>query len=847
VSVDNPHGRHRRPNDRNGDPGQPGSRLREPPRQPDNRHERPQWPDSRYGDGEQPWHPGNGYEEQQQRPDDKYKQPQRPSLRRFYREPAETVLDMLPRRFYREPAETVLDMLPGRAGWKIFRSYGPFLVLLPALVAYDRLWFAQLLLVLLLLVFPGVLLLRTLRVSGEAVAASPVYVPAASLAVLTASGLAVDLIGPLVRVHEPLRAIPLICGLELTCVALTFVATRSPADAAVPWRRLNYPLRGAWPLIIPLIAAVGALRLNNGHSSAVAVLAVCLSVAAFAWALIRAHRMGTAQLITTVYAVSLALMWGYSLRGTLVYGFDISTEYGILHQTVLSGVWHSSHPGDAYGALPSVTVLPAELHFLTGISDLMILKLVYPAITALFPVGIFSFSRRFLRPRWGFAAAAFVVMQSAFGQELPALARQEIALIFFIAMIAAMFDSTLGRRPRWTLTAMFGVGMAISHYSTAYFAIGMLAMLLLVEWLVSLRRDVPRLVGAFAVALIAATVSAALWYGPITKSSSNLSQFISSAKEAGPELFSGGSSLLTGASTDTPMSAAAYQSTVSTYYKQYRAFVVPFPDASEPQYALKAASSPPTPAERVPAVHSLINLGDLVLTELADLVAACAAIYIALRRKTPPAVRLIFLFGIGTLLELGILRASPTLSGSYNQPRALIQGFTVLGIPLMWPLQHFSTRLRRHGKMVITVGVLALGAFFIDNSGLMGSLLGGGTATNFANSGEDYERYFVTAQELAAAQWLSLQIRNEQLVYADSYGELRLAAVGVKYEGLLNDITPATLNQSAWIYATTANVADGHARVYFNNKEVTYEFPEGFLNSHYGVMYSDGSSEVFGE
>jgi uncharacterized membrane protein len=817
VNVDNRGGRHRRSKKGYGDPRQPADSYGKPP---------PPHPSN----GPPP-HPGNGYGGQPWRLDERYEHPQRPG----------------PWRFYREPAETVLDLFSGRAGWKVFRSYGPFLILLPALVACDRLWVAQLLLVLLLLVFPGVLLLRALRVPGEAVVASPVYVPAASLAVLTASGLAVDLIGLLVRIHEPLRPVPLICGLELTCVVLTFAATRSPADAAIPWRRLNYRLWQAWSLIIPLIAAAGALRLNNGHGSAVAVLAACLSVVAFAWALLRAHRMGTASLIAIVYAVSLALMWGYSLRGTLVYGFDISTEYGILHQTVLSGVWHLAHPGDAYGALPSVTVLPAELHFLTGISDLMILKLVYPAIMALFPVGIFSFSSRFLRPRWGFAAAAFVVMQGAFGQEMPALARQEIALVFFIAMIAAMFDNALGRRSQWTLTAVFGVGMAVSHYSTVYFAIGMLALLVLLQWLVSIRRDTPRLVGAFAVALIAATASAALWYGPITKSSSNLSQFVSSAREAGPELFSVGSGLLTGTGTDTPMNAATYQSAVSTYYKENRQFVVPFSDASKPEYSLQPAASPPTPAERLPAAHSLIDLGDLALTELADLVAACAAIYIALRRKTPPAVRQVFLFGIGTLLELGILRASPTLAGSYNQPRALIQGFAVLGIPLMWPLQQLCTRLRRYGKAVIAVGVLVLAVFFVNNSGLVGALLGGGTATNFANGGEDYERYFVTAQELAAAQWLSLQIRPEQLVYADSYGELRLTAVGVEYEGLLNDITPATLNQNAWIYASTANVVDGRARVYFENKEVMYAFPFGFLNSHYGVVYTDGSSEVFGE
>jgi uncharacterized membrane protein len=767
---------------------------------------------------------------QPRHPDDTYERPQRQAPRRFYREPAETILDL-----FASPA----------AGWAVFRSYGPFLVVLPALMVADRLWVSQLLLVLLLLVFPGVLLLRALRVPGDRIAAAPVYVPAASLAVLIVSGLAVDIIGSLVGIHQPLRPVPLICGLELFCLALMYAATKSPTDAALRWGRLNFPLRYAWLFILPVLAVAGAQRLNNGRGSATAILAVCLCVVVFIWALVRAHRMGKILLMLVIYTVSLTLMWGYSLRGTLVYGFDISTEYDVAHQTVLAGVWHLSHAGDAYGALPSVTVLPAELHFLTGISDLMILKLVYPLIAALFPVGIFSFSCRFLRDRWAFAAVAFVVTQAAFGQEVPALARQEIALIFFIAMIIAMYDTGLSRRLQWTLTAVFGVGMAISHYSTVYFAIGMLFLLVLMQWLVSLRRHAQRVVGAFAVALIAATASAALWYGPITKSSSNLSQFIASVQEAGPALFESNGGPFGAASTDVSITPAIYQKDIKASYEKTRRFVTPFPDANESKYALAAAQPAPTPSARLAAVNTLLNLGNQALAEIAELIAACAAIYIALRKKTPPAVREVFLFGIGTLLELLIMRVSPTFAQAYNQPRAMIQGFAVLGIPLMWPLQHFAGQFRRFGKTIIAVGVLALVVIFVGNSGLSGALLGGSAATNLADSGEDYQRYYVTAPEVAAAQWLSARVTSGDIVYADSYGELRLSEQNVSDDGLLNDITPATLNQRAWIYATTTNVVDGSARVYFNNDEVAYAFPFGFLDSHYDVVFSDGSSEVF--
>ena len=87
------------------------------------------------------------------------------------------------------------------------------LALIALLTPLHGLWAVQVLLVPLLLIVPGVILLRALRIDGEAVALHPVYVPAASMLVLIGSGLAVDLVGPLVGISEPLRAAPLLVWL----------------------------------------------------------------------------------------------------------------------------------------------------------------------------------------------------------------------------------------------------------------------------------------------------------------------------------------------------------------------------------------------------------------------------------------------------------------------------------------------------------------------------------------------------------------------------------------------------------------------------------------------------------
>ena len=132
------------------------------------------------------------------------------------------------------------------------------IVLVPA----HHLWAAQALLATLALTVPGILLLRALRVPGSTVASFPVYVPCASIVVLYGTGLAVNMTGPVIGIAEPLRPWPMLAGLEVVCLILMAVSANAPPDVAIPWRDLALTGRTALPLVLPVVAAAGAIRLN---------------------------------------------------------------------------------------------------------------------------------------------------------------------------------------------------------------------------------------------------------------------------------------------------------------------------------------------------------------------------------------------------------------------------------------------------------------------------------------------------------------------------------------------------------------------------------------------------------
>jgi hypothetical protein len=216
-----------------------------------------------------------------------------------------------------------------------------------------------------------------------------------------------------------------------------------------------------------------------------------------------------------------------------------------------------------------------------------------------------------------------------------------------------------------------------------------------------------------------------------------------------------------------------------------------------------------------------------------------------LRRGTSVIARQVGLLALVTTLLLTILRLSGTLAVAYGQERAQLQGLMLLAVALCWIVQRRADARPTWQARVLAGAAACLAVVLINTSYLLGAVLGGGTSANLTNSGTAFERFYTTTPEFAAAQWLGKFVLPGQLVYADEYGQLRLDEVTDTQHGLVLDLTPMTLDQNAWIYASRTNVINGRAFALYNNHTATYVFPADFLLGNYDLVYTDGSSEVF--
>jgi hypothetical protein len=370
-----------------------------------------------------------------------------------------------------------------------------------------------------------------------------------------------------------------------------------------------------------------------------------------------------------------------------------------------------------------------------------------------------------------------------------------------------------------------------------------------VQWVSSWFKPVPRVNGAVLLALVASVAGTVFWYGSLTHSTSNVSQFVQAASGQGLDLMPGkGGNLLSSylhGEQGQDLSPTAYQNYVSSYYKTNFPFITPLPDAADPQYALNAPSADPAPPVKLQPVSSGLNLVSLLVQQLANLLAGIGSLILVLRRKQQAIASQIGFLGIAGMVILILTRLSGTIAQEYNPQRAFLQLLAVLGIIIAWNFQQIGAKYEWTRPVILACCSAALGLFMVGSTGLSGAVLGGGTQSNLANQGSDYQAFVVNSQDLAAAEWVTSAAPPAQIIETDVYGELRLETLVGNRPAMFSDITPETTDAHAWVYATRANIIDNIVESQTGAEAGSYAFPKLFLDSNFDVVYTNGTSEVF--
>ncbi|GAB3256939.1 hypothetical protein [Kineosporia babensis] len=616
------------------------------------------------------------------------------------------------------------------------------------------------------------------------------------------------------------------------------------------------PALSASAVAAAVLAVLGAVTLNNGGSSDLAIRALILVVVVAPAGFLLRHRVGDLTLLTVIAATTLALLLATSMRSWYASGQDLQHEFQVFMLAHQQGVWDVSTYRDPYNACLSLTLLPVSLTELLRVPGEVVFKVVNQMLFCVVPLTLFTVARPFLGRGGGYLVAFLFVGLPTFSVDVPFITRQQIAFVFVALALAALFTTGEGwvQRRRGLLFGLMAGGVIVSHYSTAYLFVAAVIIAFTLHRLYLLvgrlrqrqpaaedRTNIPVL------ALLATVLMAGVWFGPVTQASGDLVQKLGKSAPSILELVADPGLALQ--SLGQPNAGA--ESELEQYVAS--SVVVDNPD--------------------VPALAR-----ELELAETEDRPVSAASRWVASITGVDPSALLSFFYygvgsklyllgcGVGTLLLLfsrrirqrfqqmpvlypiwafaaafvvGLQVLLPGLAADYGIPRAFMQAFLVLGIPMVVAVRLLFSRVRRRRWLEVALPAVLLVVY----SGLAPQLTGGlHRQLSLENAGSYYGTVYPTDADTRAVLWVGDNIPEGSKVnfadFAAAYGYHPTYPYDFTAPGLF----PFQVKRGDYVLLAGSQTED-HVVYTFGSRIGLKITPEVYASSE--LLYSSGTVQLF--
>jgi hypothetical protein len=239
-------------------------------------------------------------------------------------------------------------------------------------------------------------------------------------------------------------------------------------------------------------------------------------------------------------------------------------------------------------------------------------------------------------------------------------------------------------------------------------------------------------------------------------------------------------------------------------------------------------------------------MSTVVLQQALNAVLAIGVLYALAKRRRRRDGWQLGLLGCSFLALTAVTRLSGAVASAYGQERVANQASFVLVLCLGAMIEDWHGRLTAPLRQAFRLVLLALTfSLYAQPVGLTGRLIGGSPTANIANSGDAYDRFVSSDEDIAAGRWLGDHLVGAP-IFTDKYGRLVvLAYSNTQQNSLFPDVTPGTLDARSYVLATSANIRTGAAWGASGRVESRYSFPLEFLDANKSVLYSTRDARVY--
>ena len=756
-----------------------------------------------------------------------------------------------------------------------------FWLIVNLLVLFDiqHLYFRAIFFLIFLTIIPGLLIMLMIKIRGISFWEYLVYTIGLSIAFLMFGGLFINWILPLVGIDKPLSLIPLFISLNaflLVSWIIAYIRNKFfSLEVIIPKLNRLSIVFFIVPIIFPILSVLGAITLNN-NGLRYLTLIMLGGIAVYVFSIVAFRNKLKENIYPwAILMISISLLLMYSLRSWHISGWDIHQEYQMFQFTKEYFIWRPANfLGHAYNACLSITILPTILNAFLNINDEYIFKLIFQIIFSFVPVIVFFLSRRYVKSIVAFLASFFFMSQYSFMEQMPALNRQEISILFFALFLIALFEKNFNSSIKKNfLLIIFGFSIIVSHYSTTYVALFLFIFVYFI-WLFFRKTENKKIfskvyqkfnlkgkgiikrekyyLGGILIFLL--FVFNFLWSFQLTETSNNLIYTFNMVTSNIGKIFKlemiseqARSAFGGMVKTYTIDDVKNYSDNISEEYhtnktwlnfystEKYASFTI------EPRYSGDISST----KIKVKIINGLTKISQLSF-EIFILVGCIYLLFFLLKKQKIHPEYIIMTLGCIFLIALIIF--VPYISIAYNFERLFQQCLVLLSLSAALGMLVVFKFLKNKNTIFILIAMFSIW-LFLSNSGFNSNIVGGSPQMNLNNSGEEYDRFYTHESEVKSLEWLSKYYNQKDRIYLDRYAILKTYSFSrINEKNILKDILPSTIDKNAYVYSSYANTINKRTFVSYAENGLmvmSYNFPIEFLNSNKNKIYNNGSSEFF--
>ncbi len=749
-----------------------------------------------------------------------------------------------------------------------------FAIITNALVYFDieRFYLKQIISTIYLLTIPGFIILAALKVKTHDGWETLLYIVGLSIFFIMFSGLLINTFLPTIRIQEPLAFFPATISIHFLLYFIGLMAYFRNKDFHHV-KKLKRPKNTNLifyiiPIIFPILSALGATSINNGGTNLI-TMSMLGGIAIYVTILLLLKRKIDPNVYPfALFFISLAILLMTSLRGWYTTGHDNQQEYYVFLLTQSAYKWDIELFRDTYNACLSLNILPTILNSFIGISSLYIFKLIFQIIFALMAVAVYLLLKKYTTPVIAFFSAFFFISFPTFGNDMPMLNRQEIALFFFILSILVLFNQNLSNRLKNILFIIFSISMVVSHYSTSYLTTAILISVYFLSVVTKLIyrkyeiRYIPKINFNLTLFMVVATVLFTFaWNAVITETTSGftyvMKNTLSNIEKAFDQDLKSNDTRYSIFSWGQPNKEELLADHVQeqkelTEKNDYRE--VYFSRSEYEKYPIEIAEPELLPltsiGERLESINlspyqinNVFKQGAAKLVQVLLLIGFMIMLFGRSKYYRNLEIEYLFFTGICILL-LGVFILLPFISNQYGTLRLFQQTLIFLALPLIVGTIHtFSLVTKRFGY---TLTVAFFMYFFLSLYGFIPEITGGFHPTlNLQNSGIYYNSLYTTTNDIYAVNWLddtTNDVGFAQFQFDADSASRMLAYTQIRPE---KNIIPSSIIRYSFVYLDKTNTQKFQSTNYFNGNSLTYKYPIEFLDTNKNLIYNNGKSYIY--